>query len=105
MAHRWRTAKQAGTTSQRDYGSAHQKARAAAAARHHPTDPCARCGHALGPMGPWLHLDHTADRSAYLGFSHGSIPCPVCKRKCNLRAGAQEGKARQSGTRPDTLRW
>ncbi len=36
--------------------AAHQKARKTWAARHRPTDPCARCGQPLGPMGPWLHL-------------------------------------------------
>ncbi len=71
------------------YRTAHQRARAAAAARHQPTDPCARCGHPLGPMGPGLHYDHAEDGS-YLGFSHGS-PCPWCRRPCNKRAGAIKG--------------
>lgn len=105
MAHRWRTAVHKGDTTQRGYGTAHQKARAALAARHQPTDPCARCGHALGVMGPWLHLDHNDERTAYIGFSHGAIPCPVCGRKCNLRAGAQVGKAKSSGGRTPPLRW
>lgn len=36
--------------------------------------PCARCGH---PVGRDFHLDHTDDRTGYLGPSHPS---------CNLRA-------------------
>ena len=77
------------------YGTQHAKARQAAAARHHPADPCARCGHPLGPMGRWLHYDHAED-GTYLGFSHGS---------CNKRAGARKGaritnaqRSRSSGT-------
>jgi hypothetical protein len=77
------------------YGSAHAKARKAAAARHSPADPCTRCGHALGPMGPGLHLDHSDDRSYYLGFAHGS-PCPTCRVRCNVRAGAKAGRERQN---------
>ena len=76
-----------------EYGSAHAKARKALAAQHDPTDPCTRCGQALGPMGRWLHLDHNRDRSGYLGFAHA---------RCNLRAGAREGRARQNASR---LRW
>ena len=83
------------------YDYEHTKARKAAAAKHHPTDPCTRCGHPLGPMGRWLHYDHSDDRSTYLGFAHGA-PCPWCKRRCNQRAGAKAGRARQNVT---TLRW
>lgn len=86
-----------------EYGTAHAKARKAAAARHQPTDPCTRCGHPLGPMGRWLHYDHADNRGAgYLGFAHGS-PCPYCRRRCNQRAGAQQGartaNARRRATR------
>jgi hypothetical protein len=75
------------------YGTAHVKARREAAARHHPEDPCTRCGHPLGPMGRWLHYDHSADRTHYLGFAHA---------RCNVRAGARAGRARQNVT---NLRW
>jgi hypothetical protein len=78
------------------YDGTHKKARAVAAKRHQPSDPCYRCGHPLGPMGSWLHLDHTDDGLAYGGFSHGSRPCPTCGRSCNLRAGAQVGNQRQA---------
>lgn len=74
----------------KDYGSAHAKARKAAAARHDPADPCSRCRLPLGPMGAWLHLDHTDDRSAYLGFSH---------RSCNESAAARKANARRKQAR------
>lgn len=81
------------TTTERGYGYAHQQARKAWAKRHRPSDPCARCGLPLGPMGSHLHLDHNADRTGYLGFSCGD---------CNRRAGAVEGQRRQTVT---TLQW
>jgi hypothetical protein len=71
------------------YGNSHQKLRAALAKRHQPTDPCVRCGHALGPMGPWLHLDHNDARTGYLGFSHGRR-CNVCGR--GATSGLQHAK-------------
>jgi hypothetical protein len=92
------------------YGNQHQKLRAALAKRHQPTDPCVRCGHALGPMGPWLHLDHNDARTGYLGFSHGGR-CPVCGARCNLKAAAKKARAIQLyGTRTrrtatDAHRW
>lgn len=94
MAAPWRNAQTAHlTTSQRGYGTNHVQARKAAAKRHRPTDPCCRCGQPLGPMGPWLHYDHNAQRTGYLGFAH---------RRCNERAGRAAGRARQA--RP-MLRW
>lgn len=84
------------------YGWTHIQARAAAAKRHHPDNPCTRCGHPLGPMGPHLHYDHSDDGTRYLGFAHGRTPCPYCGRRCNVRAGAQAGRQRQQTTR---LRW
>lgn len=75
------------------YGSEHAKARKAAAERHDPSDPCTRCGHPLGPMGQWLHYDHSPDRQSYLGFAHA---------RCNVRAGARTGRARQEVS---SLRW
>lgn len=73
----------------RGYGPEHIKARKAAAAQHLPSDPCCRCGRPLGPMGPHLHLDHNRARTGYLGFAHAT---------CNRKAGAQEGRARQTVT-------
>ena len=46
-------------------------------------------------MGSWLHLDHTADRTGWLGFSHGSVPCPVCGVRCNLSAGVRAGNLKR----------
>lgn len=82
------------SSTERGYGREHQKAREAAAAIHHPEDPCARCGSPLGPMGPQLHYDHNDDRTAYLGFSHAT---------CNSLDGARRGGrvARIGGGRCD----
>ena len=46
-------------------------------------------------MGPHLHLDHTADRTGWLGFAHGSVPCPVCGVRCNLSAGVRAGNVKR----------
>lgn len=80
------------------YDWQHTKARAEAAKRHHPDDPCTRCGHPLGPMGSWLHYDHNDDGSGYAGFAHGA-PCPWCGVRCNVVAGARLGRSRQDVTR------
>ena len=81
-----------------DYGAAHTKARKMWAERHDPADLCTRCRHPLGPMGPHLHLDHSADRSYYAGFAHGSR-CPYCGLNCNVRAGALTANARSKAKR------
>ena len=75
------------------YGAAHAKARKQWAAAHDPSDPCTRCRRPLGPMSSALHLDHNRDRTGYLGFAHA---------RCNVTAGAREGRARQDASR---LRW
>lgn len=75
--------------SERGTGHEHRKARAAAALHHDPSHLCCRCGRALGPMGPWLHYDHNRDRTGYLGFAHA---------RCNVSAGAVEGRRRQTVT-------
>ena len=85
-----------------EYGWNWSKTRAEWAKRHDPDDLCTRCPHPLGPMGPWLHLDHDDhDRSIIRGFAHGE-PCPWCGVRCNVVAGAREGRRRQEVTR---LRW
>lgn len=61
---------QRGTTSARGYGAPHQRQRA----RWAPDVSagrvaCARCGELIQPGEAWA-LDHTADRSGYLGPSH-----------------------------------
>jgi hypothetical protein len=95
------------STTARGYGAEHAKARRLAAQAHKPTDPCSRCGHALGPMGSWLHYDHNDQRTSYLGFSHGRYPCPVCRKRCNLRAGARKGARIANRKAPSnyTQRW
>lgn len=81
-------------TGDRGYGNEHRKARLAAAVLHWESDPCARCGESLGPMGSNLHYDHNEDRTGYLGFSHAA---------CNVRDGARRGGrvARIGGGRCD----
>lgn len=77
-----------------EYGAAWARTRKQWAARHQPWHTCTRCGHTLGPMGPHLHLDHDDhDRTIVLGFAHA---------RCNLRAGARAGRAKQNVTQ---LRW
>lgn len=72
------------------YDGNHARARKAAAAKHQPDDPCTRCHKPLGPMGPWLHYDHTDNGVGYLGFAHAA---------CNRRAGAIAGNRAQQHTR------
>ena len=60
---RWR-----GSTAARGYGGAHQRKRAAELPAAYGK-PCSRCGQEMA-KGQVLHLDHTADRSGYRGFSH-----------------------------------
>ena len=90
----WSNSKGRGTK----YGTAHQAERKRRAKTHQPTDPCVRCGHPLGPMGPGLHLDHD-EHGGYHGFSHGT-PCPWCKRRCNVSAGSSKAAKRRNGVRP-----
>lgn len=74
-----RAPRSAGTTTQRGYGWAHQKARADAIRDMHDGDPCSRCG---GPMyraeSRALDLDHRDDRTTYRGLAHAY---------CNRKAG------------------
>lgn len=66
----------------RGYGAAHQKARIEALAEFRPGDPCVRCEKPVYDPPEMLDLDHTDDRSGYLGLSH---------RSCNR---ATAGRAR-----------
>jgi hypothetical protein len=57
-------------TAGRGYGAAHRKRRAQWAKRVAAGDVnCARCGQPIRPDEPW-DLDHTPDRTGYLGPSH-----------------------------------
>jgi hypothetical protein len=73
------------TTSDAGYGSEHQKRRREARKAWRDGDPCARCSQ---PMlhGTPVDLDHTDDRTGYLGLSHAS-----CNRS---RTGHLERAAR-----------
>ena len=77
------------TTKQRGYGYKHKLARQKAAKLVKAgLAYCARCGRAIHPDQPW-HLDHTADRTGYLGPRH---------RRCNV-AAANKGRARRRYSR------
>lgn len=75
------------------YGKGWARTRAEWAARHDPSDPCTRCRRPLGPMGRWLHLDHNDFTGQVDGFAHAA---------CNIRAGANLGRARQQVQRQAT---
>lgn len=86
-----------GTVTERGYGASHRKAREHFLSRWAPGDPCVRCFEPMLP-GELLDLDHSDDRSEYLGLSHaecnrghipvggtrpavlgrGRRPCPIC---------------------------
>jgi hypothetical protein len=59
-----------GTRQQRGYDLAHDHLRARWARKVATGQvSCARCHKRISPLEPW-HLDHTDDRTAYLGPSH-----------------------------------
>ena len=60
------------STAGRGYGPPHQRLRAQAIATYRPTDPCPKCGRALGEDPKALDLGHTADRRGYTGLEHAS---------------------------------
>lgn len=91
----WDQGRPKGNTTARGYGHEHAKARAEAAKTHRPDDPCTRCHQPLGPMGPWLHYDHTDRRDGYLGFAHAE-----CNRTAGASAGARKSNARRRWARP-----
>lgn len=69
-----------GTSTQRGYGTAHTNARKAAAPQVATgAVNCARCGEPIRPGQPW-HLDHSDNRSKYIGPSHDL---------CNLSAAGK----------------
>jgi len=59
-----------GTRQERGYDAAHVRLRASWARKVATGQvDCARCHKRISPLEPW-HLDHTDDRSGYLGPSH-----------------------------------
>ena len=94
----WNSSDRGSTRKGERYDYEHQKERNRRKRTHHPTDPCTRCGHELGPMSSSLHLDLTDDGMEYLGFAHGWKPCEVCGQKCNIDAGSAKGSAIAHGT-------
>lgn len=66
----------------RGYDRSHRAIRQAGLPAAYGT-PCARCGETM-LEGQNLDLDHTDDRTGYLGFSH---------RACNRAAGAAAANA------------
>jgi len=81
------------STTARGYGAAHQAERKRwAKAVEQGAVRCSRCRRLIIPGVPW-DLDHSDDRSAYLG--------PAC-RSCNRSAGARKGNRLRRGT---SVRW
>lgn len=75
------------TTTQRGYGWAHQAARKRWEYQLTQAGalPCARCRKPVTPFHEW-ELDHTDDRTTYLGISH---------KICNRRAGGKKAQRQQ----------
>lgn len=81
-AHRAETQRRRPSRQARGYGKDHTRLRAQWKRKVDlGTETCARCGLPILPGDPWA-LDHTDDRTGYLGPSH---------QRCNDSAG---GKAR-----------
>jgi hypothetical protein len=93
-SHRFRTARDGRTTTERGYGTMHQQERArwATDLKAAGSLPCTRCAQPVYHGTAW-HLDHSDDRATYLGVAHA---------RCNRRDGARRGRARQNVS---PLRW
>jgi hypothetical protein len=65
-----------GTTTQRGYGTSHQRARRQHAAAFRPGQPCARCGRPIATLEQ-ADLGHNDDRTGYNGLEHAA-----CNRGC-----------------------
>jgi hypothetical protein len=76
--------KRRGTRQQRGYDAAHDKLRAKWARKVATGQVmCARCLKRISPLEDW-HLDHTDDRTSYLGPSHAL--CNVSHRAISPHA-------------------
>lgn len=73
------------TTTQRGYGHKHQKARRAYVEAFRSGDPCARCGDPMVGDASLFDLDHTDDRTGYLGLSHRECNRSVQRKKMGGR--------------------
>lgn len=83
-----------GNTTARGYGANHQRTRKQWATIVERGEAlCSRCGRAIQPGTAW-DLDHTPDRSSYLGAAH---------RYCNRAAGARVTNQRR--VRRTVLAW
>jgi hypothetical protein len=72
------------------YGHMHRRLRAALLQGAYGR-PCIHCGHAMLP-GQRLHLDHTADGTAYRGIVHG-----WCNESEAGRRGSTTRRSRRHG--------
>jgi hypothetical protein len=84
-------------TTERGYGSEHQKARRAALAELVPGEPCPFCGQ---PMLACMKLDF--DHSTPLVFG-GDGPRRLAHASCNRRAGVRLGNRLRSARRRQRL--
>lgn len=83
-------------TTGRGYGWRHQQARRRIAPLvASGSAVCTRCRTRIWPGQAW-DLDHSDDRSRYLGPAH---------RSCNRRAGAEKGNAARTGRRVTSENW
>lgn len=96
-----RRRKPTASTTARGYGAEHQKARAELAPRVAAgLENCARCGWQIRPGEPW-DLDHTDDRTGYLGASHAR-----CNRATAGRRKRKQGaNAQGQGLKRTTREW
>ena len=87
-----------GTTTERGYGSPHQRRQRQSLAAWKPGDQCAHCGQPMwyrwlidgtGHRVSAMHLAHNADRTGYLGLAHAF---------CNLSDGGRRAQAQRSVT-------
>jgi len=84
-----------GTTTQRGYGTDHDREARRLKAEMRDGDACCRCG---GPMWRWqLELGRhdirgiDADHYSQARAQGGALPDALAHRRCNRRAGAQLG--------------
>ena len=79
----------------RGYDWRHKQARKQHLAAFTPGQPCTRCR--LPILAPPVDLDHTDDRTSYLGLAH---------RSCNRAAGAHKRNRRHNrGTPRHSRNW